>query len=81
MSESKLIKLGKRGQIVIPKALRESIGIDAGDLLLITTEGNQILITPPEKYAKMTRGLLKGVWGDTSDKVEAYLEEERDSWE
>ena len=35
---------------------------------------------PPEKYAKATRGLLKGLWGDTSDKVEGYLERERNSW-
>ena len=81
MSETKLVRLGKKGQIVIPKALRESIGIDTGDLLLITAEGDQILITPPEKYAEMTRGLLKGLWGNTPDKVESYLEKERDSWE
>jgi AbrB family looped-hinge helix DNA binding protein len=81
MSNAKLVKLGKKGQIVIPKALRESMGINVGDLLLITAEGGRISITPPERYAKMTRGLLKGVWGDTPDEVEAYLERERNSWE
>ena len=81
MSNTKLVKLGKKGQIVIPKALRESMGIEAGDLLLITAEGDRISIIPPERYAKMTRGLLKGVWGDTPDEVEAYLERERSSWE
>lgn len=80
MSNAKLVKLGKKGQIVIPKVLRESMGIKTGDLLLITAEADQLLITPPEKYAKTTRGLLKGVWGDNPDEVEAYLEEERNSW-
>ena len=80
MSNAKLVKLGKKGQIVIPKALRESIGIKTGDLLLITAEADQLLITPPGKYAKTTRGLLKRVWGDNPDEVEAYLEEERNSW-
>ncbi len=81
MLNTKLVKLGKKGQIVIPKALRESAGIKEGDLLLITAEGDQIRITSPEKYAKATRGLLRGVWGNTSDEVEAYLESERKSWE
>ena len=80
MSNTKLVKLGKKGQIVIPKALRESIGIKTGDLLLITAEANRLLITPPEKYAETTRGLLKGMWGHNPDEVEAYLAEERDSW-
>ncbi len=80
MSNAKLVRLGKKGQIVIPKALRDNMGITTGDLLLITAEGDQILITPPEKYAKTTRGILKGVWGDTPDQVQAYLEKERDSW-
>jgi AbrB family looped-hinge helix DNA binding protein len=80
MSNTKLVKLGKKGQIVIPKALRESMGIKIGDLLLVTAEGDRISIIPPEKYAKATRGLLKGLWGDTSDKVEGYLKRERNSW-
>lgn len=80
MSNTKLVKLGKKGQIVIPKALRESMGIKIGDLLLVTAEGDRISIIPPEKYAKATRGLLKGLWGGTSDKVEGYVEGERDSW-
>ncbi len=80
MSNTKLVKLGKKGQIVIPKALRESMGIKIGDLLLVTAEGDRISIIPPEKYAKATRGLLKGLWGDTSDKVDTYLERERNSW-
>jgi AbrB family looped-hinge helix DNA binding protein len=81
MSDIKMVKLGKKGQIVIPKVLRDKIGIGTGDLLLITAEGDRISIIPPEKYAKMTRGLLKGLWGNTPDEVKAYIEMERKSWE
>jgi AbrB family looped-hinge helix DNA binding protein len=80
MSNTKLVKLGKKGQIVIPKALRERMDIKEGDLLLMTAEPHQISIISPEKYAKATRGLLKGLWGDTPEKVKAYLEKERNSW-
>jgi AbrB family looped-hinge helix DNA binding protein len=81
MSNTKIVRLGKKGQIVIPKALRENLGVEIGDLLLMTAEDDQISIIPAEKYAKMTQGLLKGLWGDTSDMVEKYLEGERRSWE
>jgi len=78
---TKLVKLGNKGQIVIPKMIRDSMGIEVGDLLLMTAEGDRICIMPPEKYAKITRGLLKDVWDDTPEKVEAYIEKERNSWE
>ncbi len=81
MSNAKLVKLGTKGQIVIPKALRESMGIEVGDLLLITAEADQLLIMSPEKYAKATRGLLKGTWGDDPDQIQTYLTKERDSWD
>ena len=81
MSNTKLVRLGKKGQIVIPKALREDLGVETGDLLLVTAEDDQISIIPAEKYARITRGLLKGLWGDTPDMVEKYLEQERRSWE
>ena len=81
MPYTKLVKLGAKSQIVIPKVLRESMGIEAGDLLLITAEADQLLIMPPEKYAKVTRGLLKGTWGDSPKQIQKYLTEERDSWD
>ena len=81
MSNTKLVRLGKKGQIVIPKALREIMGIEVGDQLLMTLKGDQLCIAPPEKYAAITRGLLKGVWGDEQKKIDAYLDKERESWE
>jgi AbrB family looped-hinge helix DNA binding protein len=81
MSIAKIVKLGKKGQIVIPKALRESIGVKEGDMLLITAESNQLHLVPPDKYVQMTRGILKGLWGNNDDEIKAYLEEERNSWE
>ena len=81
MSNTKLVKLGKKGHIVIPKALRDSIGVKEGNLLLITVESGQLLITTPERYAEATRGLLKGLWGRNPEEVESYLKEQRESWD
>jgi hypothetical protein len=50
-------------------------------MLLITAENGQIIITTPEQYGKLTCGILKGVWGRTVEEIDAYIREERNSWE
>jgi AbrB family looped-hinge helix DNA binding protein len=80
MTNSKLVKLGKKGQFVIPKVLRDAIGIKEGELLLINAENDRLVIIPAGKYASLTRGLLKGIWGETKEEIEAYLKKERDAW-
>ena len=59
------VKVGERGQIVIPKEARELFGIRPGDTLLILgDERNGILITRPE------------VLSDAADQVFNRMEEE-----
>ena len=81
MTDAKLVKLGKKGQIVIPKVIRERLDVRTGDLLMITMEGDQIHITRPDKYAEITCGLLKGLWGKSPEDIKEYLEREKSSWE
>ena len=43
------VKVGERGQIVIPKEARELFGIRPGDTLLVLgDEKNGLLVTPPD---------------------------------
>jgi AbrB family looped-hinge helix DNA binding protein len=81
MTISKSVRLSKKGQFVLPKEMREALGIKEGDELLVTLEGEQVMLTRPQRYAQVTRGLLKGTWGRTKREVERYLEGERQSWE
>jgi len=78
---SKSVRLSKKGQFVLPKEMREALGVKEGDELLVTLEGEQVMLTRPQQYAQATRGLLKGTWGRTKREVERYLEGERQSWE
>ena len=39
-----IIRVGKRGTIVIPKKVRENLGIKDGDLLTLHIEGNRIIL-------------------------------------
>ncbi len=45
------LKVGKKGYIILPKALREAIGIEEGDDLTVSlNEG--IVLTPSKKFDK-----------------------------
>ena len=45
------VKLGKKGQISIPKAVLDRLGLEAETLLLVeTTEGGEILLRPAGVY-------------------------------
>jgi len=45
--DSTLIKLQRKGQMVIPRSLREQVGVSEGTLMEVAVvEGGRFLITP-----------------------------------
>ncbi|MEJ5337135.1 MAG: AbrB/MazE/SpoVT family DNA-binding domain-containing protein [Thermus sp.] len=38
--------LSRRGQITLPKEVREKLGLKAGDVLLLRVEGGKIILEP-----------------------------------
>jgi hypothetical protein len=44
------------------------------------TKSVKLPLTTPERYAKLTRGMLKGTWGRTREEIEQYLKGERETW-
>ena len=81
MTQTQSVRLSKKGQFVIPKGIREALGIKEGDELLVGIDGDKVVLTPSRHYARATRGMLKGTWGKTSQEIEKYLEKERAGWE
>ena len=56
-----IVKTSSKGQIVIPKEVREKLGITAGKRLLFTVVENHAEITPlSDDPVKEMRGILKG---------------------
>ena len=43
---SDITALSSKGQVVLPKAIRESMGIDVGAKLMVISDGNSILLKP-----------------------------------
>jgi AbrB family looped-hinge helix DNA binding protein len=80
MNIIKAVRISKKGQFVIPKEMREALGVKEGEELLVTFESGKVVLTRPQEYAKTTRGLMKGTWGKDRKAVERYLEKERRSW-
>lgn len=80
MTAPKSVRLSKKGQFVLPKAMREALGVEEGDELLVTLEGGRVVLTPRAEYARTTRGALRGTWGKDRRAVERYVAEERGSW-
>jgi len=80
MMTSRIVRLSKKGQMVLPLEIRKALEVEPGDnLLIIFGEGEAVLL-PSAQYSRYTRGLLRGTWGRTKEEIDAYLKGERDAW-
>jgi AbrB family looped-hinge helix DNA binding protein len=71
-----VVKTSSKGQIVIPKKLREKLGIEAGRKLLLRLVEDHMEIVPlPDEPVKALRGMLKA---ETSLAAELLEERRRD---
>jgi len=74
------VKISGKNQIVIPKEARQKLRLVPGqELMVLCKEDRMVLMPRPRNFVKETRGLHKEVWSDVD--IEAYIREERDSWE
>ena len=73
---SKKVKVGKRGQIVIPKKLREKFNIENGTTLEINETKDGLLLKPLNPVAEL-KGLGKGVFGDPLNNQKQLREDPR----
>ena len=78
--ETMTVRLGAKGQIVVPKAVREQLGLKEGDALMLMVDGQRVILRArPASFTDAMRGLHKEVWEGVD--VDKWLEEERSSWD
>ena len=46
------VEVGKKGYIIIPKNVRELVGIKEGDTLILTVSGNRIILESEKRIDK-----------------------------
>jgi len=49
MSLTLRVEVGKKGYIIIPKSVRDLVGIKEGDILILTVVGDKIILEPERK--------------------------------
>jgi AbrB family looped-hinge helix DNA binding protein len=73
-----VVRVGRRGQMVLPKAVREALGVTEGDQLWVEVEGNRVILRPVSLLVRESLGSLRGTWGKA---IGSYLKEEREAWD
>jgi AbrB family looped-hinge helix DNA binding protein len=76
MDMSEKIKVGMRGQIVIPKKFRKKFNIESGIILEINATDDGLFLKPFNPLSEL-KGLGKGVFGDPVE----YQKKLRNEWE
>jgi AbrB family looped-hinge helix DNA binding protein len=84
----KTVRVSDKGQIAIPKVLREELGIYKGDELVLINDNGKLLIEKSEKVSErikddfadivaLTSKSLEDVWDNKEDDVwSEYLKDE-----
>jgi antitoxin PrlF len=73
-------KVGVKGQVVIPKVIRDRIGIRPGDEVSFETDGDEVRIRRAEHVATAQEGRIKalrGAWSEGRNGTDALLAERR----
>ena len=73
------VRVGPKYQIVIPRAVRESLQLRPDDTLLFLVSGDSVILRArPASFTEAMRGLHKEIWpAEPAD----WLEKERGTWE
>lgn len=77
MDTPKTVRMGKQGRLVIPSAVRERLGLEAGDVVEVSIEGGKAVIVPQalllDRLYRATAALREA----ESDVVQELIDERR----
>lgn len=76
--ESLYTTLSSKGQVVIPAAVREALGIEPGTRIAVRQEGHRIILEPDNLAAKLQRiHEMRGITAGYASGTEILLEDRR----
>ena len=75
------VTVSSKGQIVLPKSIRETLGLNEGERIRLRIEGNEIVLTPVRSVQKGSwktwRGALRGTHA-LKEHIAEHAEEVKD---
>jgi AbrB family looped-hinge helix DNA binding protein len=69
------VRVGKKGVIVLPKAVREALNIVEGSLLQVEVRDGEVILRPLDLWERVW-GCCKG----SAEEAEKELDEEESEW-
>ncbi len=74
MMKIKTVKVSDKGQIAIPKEMRDSLHIEKGDEVILVAEGNIIIIEKVKKenfkdLLKLSELTANKIWDNEEDEI------------
>jgi len=82
--QSNPVRLRKRGQITIPQAVRDNLGVSEGDILTLLQMGDVIMLTPRQpqvpRLADKIAGLMEEEGVSLADLLQGLKEEREAIW-
>ena len=72
------VRVGRRGVIVIPRDVREMLGLEEGDVLELRVEGDSIVLRVRDLWGELRRR-GRGLKVDL-DEAERELDEAEEAW-
>lgn len=70
-------KIGRRGQLVLPREIRERIQVDEGDRIAFVDRGEEILIQPIRSTLRDMRGSVPVTGRQDFDKIRESVKQKR----
>ena len=79
--EIKIIKMSEKGQIAIPRLIREKIGLDKGDELLLFEVDGKIMLEKVNMFSKIIKDSFKDIEKFNEESLkEVWDNKEDDIW-
>ena len=80
------VRIRLKNQIAIPARIAEAANIKPGDIIEISCSNGVVTLVPVNRKDRKKSvmdyaGIARGLWGQTTDEIEASLASDRDSWE
>jgi AbrB family looped-hinge helix DNA binding protein len=71
------VTVSSRGYLVLPAKLRKEMDLGPGTRMILSLEGDRIILRPVKSFTDSLSGCTKSTFGKTAGEVSQFLDAER----